>query len=97
MSTEQAMLELAEDFKNRIEKKNSEIIIVKTKLLEARKHLVYAYSMIKKLDIDLRDDNIVVLVPSEKADTIFDITEDLSNIIQPILLSDVGNLSDDDQ
>ena len=53
--------------------------------------------MIKKLDIDLRDDNIVVLVPSEIVDTIFDITVDLSNIIQPILLSDVGNLSDDDQ
>ena len=95
MSTEQSMLELADDFKKRIELKNKEIQILKNKLLDARKDVIFAYSIVKYLDIQITDENIIDLVPEEISDKIGEIRGELSDKLQSVLLADVGDLEDE--
>ena len=95
MSTEQSMLELADDFKKRIELKNKEIRLLKNKLLDARKDVIFAYSIVKYLDIQITDENIIDLVPEEISDKIGEIRGELSDKLQSVLLADVGDLEDE--
>ena len=95
MSTEQSMLELADDFKKRIELKNKEIRLLKNKLLDARKDVIFAYSIVKYLDIQITDENIIDLVPEEISDKIGEIRSELSDKLQSVLLADVGDLEDE--
>lgn len=93
MSSEQDLLEMADDFKKRMEAKNKEINKLKEKLLEARKDFIFSYSEIRNIDIVVHQEEY--LIPQEFVDIICDLRSKLSNLIEGYILADVGGLIED--
>lgn len=92
--SENDLLEMADDFKKRMESKNKEIKTLKEKLVESRKDFLFSYSEIRNIDILIHDGEDF-LIPEEFVELICSLRGKLSNLMDDYLLGDVGGYTSD--
>lgn len=93
--SENDLLEMADDFKKRIELKNKEIKKLKHKLIEARKDFLFAYGEIRNIDIIINDDETPECWNEEIVDLIGTLGAKLNHLVESYLLADVGGYDSD--
>tara|TARA_R110002012_G_scaffold280892_1_gene469638 strand:+ start:280 stop:561 length:282 start_codon:yes stop_codon:yes gene_type:complete len=91
--SEQAFIEMADDFKNIMIIKDLEVKVIKEKLLASRKDLITTYSAIRLLDERI---NIVPDIPTAIRELIENLRMNISYSIEKFLISDVGGPPDED-
>ena len=95
--SENDLLEMADDFKKRMESKNLEIKKLKEKLSNSREDFLFSYSEIRNIDIIIHDtEDFLGMIPEEFTDLITSLRAKLSNIMLGYLLADVGGYETDD-
>ena len=93
--SENDLLEMADDFKKRIELKNKEIKNLKYKLRDSRKDFLFAYGEIRNLDIIFAYHDIGGLIPVEIIDLINTLRGKLSSLLDCYIMADVGGFDSD--
>lgn len=95
--SENDLLEMADDFKKRMESKNLEIKKLKEKLSNSREDFLFSYSEIRNIDIIIHDtEDFLGMIPEEFTDLITSLRAKLSNVMLGYLLADVGGYETDD-
>ena len=95
--SENDLLEMADDFKKRMELKNKEINKLKMKLAESRKDFLFSYSEIRNIDLIIHEsEEFLGLLPEEFSELICSLRSKLSCIVDNYLLVDVGGVDCDD-
>lgn len=93
--SENDLLELAEDCKNRIIGKNKQIKKLKNKLVECRKDFLFSYSEVRNIDMIIHDNIEMLLIPEEIMELITTLRGKLSELMDDYLLADVGGYDSD--
>ena len=83
--TEQALLDLANDFKEIVSEKNSTIDNLKEKLLESRKDFITSYSLVRVLDNQMCD---MLLYDPDVKKEVETIRSILSELLNKFIMSD---------
>lgn len=95
--SELEFIEMADDCKNRIAEKNKEINDLKLKVVESRKDLIYAYVLIKDIDMMLQEmvDDLDCIIPLEFCDLVGNARNKVSALITDMVSTDIGKIEDD--
>jgi len=90
----QALIDLADDFKNIVDMKDLQIKILKEKLIDSRKNLIITYSAIRQID------NRLAIVPDTEPlfkQLIENLRCNISYNIEKFIIADVGGVPSDDE
>lgn len=90
--SEQAFIDMANDFKNVMIIKDLNITVIKEKLINSRKDLIVTYAAIRLIDERI---SIIPDIPEIK-DLIENLRTNISYCIEKFLIEDVGGVPDDD-
>tara|TARA_R110001592_G_scaffold150295_3_gene376166 strand:- start:2336 stop:2614 length:279 start_codon:yes stop_codon:yes gene_type:complete len=90
--SEQAFIDMANDFKNIMMIKDLEIKLIKAKLCDSRKDLIVTYAAIRILDERV---SIIPDIPEVKG-LIENLRTNISYCIEKFLIEDVGGPPDED-
>tara|TARA_R110000851_G_scaffold86689_2_gene188731 strand:+ start:248 stop:535 length:288 start_codon:yes stop_codon:yes gene_type:complete len=90
--SEQAFIDMADDFKNLMILKDLEVRVIKEKLLSSRKDLLVTYAAIRLLDERV---SIIPDIP-EVRELIENLRTNISYCIEKFIIDDVGGPPDDD-